>query len=55
MVNLVDGGQRSIENLKVEDRIWSLNFDGTTLIKDEVIMMADNGPNRESLSSIKYP
>ena len=45
-VNLVQGGQRSIENLVVGDRIWSLSPDGQTLIPDEIIMMMDNGPNQ---------
>lgn len=48
-VNLVRGGRRSIENLIVGDRIWSLNHQGTRLIEDQVIMMADNGPNRASM------
>jgi len=47
-VSLVDGGRRSIENLVVGDRIWSLNHRGTQLIEDEVIIMADNGPNKQS-------
>ena len=46
MVNLVEGGQRAIEELKVGDRIWSLTRDGTSLIKDEILLMADNGPNK---------
>jgi hypothetical protein len=48
MVNLVEGGQRAIEELKVGDQIWSLTRDGTSLIKDEVLLMADNGPNKTS-------
>jgi hypothetical protein len=38
-VQLVDGGQCSIENLKVGDRLWSLNPKSNALVKDEVIMM----------------
>lgn len=49
MVNLVDGGQRSIENLKVGDRIWTLSHNGATLFEDEVMLMADNGPNRTGI------
>jgi hypothetical protein len=52
MVNLVDGGQRSIEHLKVGDRIWSINDDGTTLFEDEILLMADNGPNKSGYSSL---
>ncbi len=48
MVNLVGGGQRSIENLKVGDRIWSISHDGNALIEDEILLMADNGPNTPS-------
>ncbi len=46
MVNLIDGGQRSIEELKVGDRIWSISPDGNYFIKDEIILMMDNGPNK---------
>lgn len=46
LVNLVDGGQRAIEHLKVGDRIWSLSPDGQSLIPDEVIMMMHNGPDQ---------
>jgi hypothetical protein len=45
MVNLVDGGQRSIKSLKVGDRIWSLSHDGNSLIEDEVVLMMYNGLN----------
>jgi len=48
-VNLVGGGQRRIRDLKVGDRIWSLNHRGTQLIEDEVFMMADNGPKKPSI------
>jgi hypothetical protein len=44
-VNLVDGGTRQIEELKVGDRIWSLVHHGNHLIQDEIILMMDNGPN----------
>ena len=46
MVNLVRGGQRAIEDLKVGDRIWTLNHRGTALFQDQVILMMDNGPNK---------
>lgn len=49
MVNLVEGGQRFIENLQVGDRIWSLSPDGQTLIPDEIIMMMHNGPKHPSI------
>ena len=46
MVNLVRGGQRAIEDLRVGDRIWTLNHRGTALFQDQVILMMDNGPNK---------
>jgi len=48
-VNLIDGGQRSIEELKVGDRIWSISDDGKSLIKDEIVLMMQNGPNATAL------
>ena len=45
MVNLVDGGQRAIENLRVGDRIWSISHGGNSLFEDEFILMMDSGPN----------
>ena len=53
-VNLVEGGQRAIENLKVGDRIWSTNHDGTALFEDQVMLMADNGPNKTSQFFLIY-
>ena len=50
MVNLVEGGRRSIENLQVGDRIWSINHDGSRLFEDEVFLMPDNAPNKISNS-----
>lgn len=47
-MNLVGGGQRSIENLKVGDRVWSISHDGTYLFEDEVIFMMDNNPGKAS-------
>ena len=47
-VNLVEGGQRAVEDLKVGDRIWSMNRDGTSIFEDEVMLMSDNGPNKTS-------
>jgi len=44
-VNLIDGGTRRIEELKVGDRIWSLIHHGNYLIQDEIILMMHNGPN----------
>jgi hypothetical protein len=44
-VNLVTGGTRRLEELKVGDRIWSLVHHGNHLIQDEIILMMDNGPN----------
>lgn len=38
MINLVSGGQRSISHLKVGDRVWSINHDGTSLFEDEVML-----------------
>ena len=49
-MNLIGGGQRSIENLKVGDRVWSLSANGSTIIEDEILLMMDNEPNRTSLS-----
>jgi hypothetical protein len=46
MVNLIDGGQRSIEQLKVGDQIWSISSDGNFIIKDEIILMMHNEPNQ---------
>jgi len=46
MVNLIDGGQRSIEQLKVGDRVWSVSSDGTKLIQDEIILMMHNEPHK---------
>ena len=57
-VNLVDGGQRAIEDLKIGDRIWTLNHRGTALFQDEVIFMMDNGPKKTGkfhLSSSTIP
>jgi hypothetical protein len=45
-VNLIDGGQRSIQNLKVGDRVWSLSPDGDSLIEDEILLMAQSEPNK---------
>jgi hypothetical protein len=44
-VNLIDGGTRRIEELKVGDRIWSLSHHANYLIQDEIILMMHNGPN----------
>jgi hypothetical protein len=43
-VNLVGGGQRSIEHLKVGDRVWSLSPDGHSFIEDEIILLMHNEP-----------
>ena len=51
MVNLVGGGQRSIENLRADDRIWSMSHDGNSLFENEVMLMSDNGPNRTGQSN----
>ncbi len=44
-VQLVNGEKRSIEYLKVGDRVWSLSSDGSALIEDEIVMMMQNEPN----------
>ena len=54
-VNLVDGGQRAIEDLKIGDRIWTLNHHGTALFQDEVIFMMDNGPNKTGNFHVPSP
>ncbi|CAF2080502.1 unnamed protein product [Rotaria magnacalcarata] len=43
-VNLVEGGQRTIKNLLVGDRIWTLSNDGKHLIDDEIILMLHAEP-----------
>ena len=45
-VNLIDGGQRSIEHLQVGDRVWSISSDGHSFIEDEIILSMHNGPNK---------
>jgi hypothetical protein len=44
-VQLVNGEKRSIEYLKVGDRVWSISPDGSALIEDEIVMMMQNEPN----------
>ncbi|CAF1540671.1 unnamed protein product, partial [Adineta steineri] len=44
-VELVHGEKRSIENLVIGDRVWSITPDGNSLIEDEIIMMMHNEPN----------
>lgn len=46
MVNLIDGGQRSIKELKVGDQIWSISSDGKNKISDEIVLMMHNEPNK---------
>ena len=53
-VSLVDGGQRQIKNLKVGDRVWSLDAAGTTLVQDEIIVIPHAGPSSSSLSRFSY-
>ncbi len=48
-MNLVDGGRRSIEQLKVGDRIWSMTDDINHLIPDEIILIMYNGENEPGL------
>jgi hypothetical protein len=48
-VNLIDGGRRSIEQLKVGDRIWSMTDDTSRLVPDEVILIMHNGSNQTGL------
>lgn len=43
-VNLVQGGQRQIRNLKVGDCVWSLSHDGHQLIEDEIMSIPHAGP-----------
>jgi hypothetical protein len=51
-VNLVDGGQRSIQELKVGDQIWSISLDGNDLIKDEIVLMMRNGSNQAGFTCL---
>ena len=48
-MNLIDGGQRTIEQLKVGDRIWSMTEDTSRLVPDEIILMMHNGLNQAGL------
>ncbi|CAF1278588.1 unnamed protein product [Adineta steineri] len=48
-VELVHGEKRSIENLIIGDRVWSITPDGNSLIEDEIIMMMHNEPNISAL------
>ena len=48
-VNLVNGGRRAIEQLKIGDRIWSMTDNTNELIQDEIIMMMHDGPNQPGL------
>jgi hypothetical protein len=49
-VNLIDGGRRSIEQLKVGDRIWSMTDDTSHLVPDEIILIMHNGSNQSGSS-----
>ena len=49
-VNLIDGGRRSIEELRVGDRIWSMTDDTSRLVSDEVILIMHNGSNQSGSS-----
>ncbi len=48
-VDLVNGGQRSIKELKVGDQIWSINKPKSEIIQDEIVLMMHNGPNKSGL------
>jgi hypothetical protein len=45
---LINGGERSIEELKVGDRVQSISSDGKSYIEDEIVMMMHNEPNTSS-------
>lgn len=44
-VRLVDGGHRSIANLKPGDQVWSLDEYGN-LIEDEIVLLAHVEPDK---------
>lgn len=49
-VHLVDGGKRRVEELKLGDRIWSIDPNNPDqLLEDEIMLMAHNEPNRTGL------
>lgn len=52
-VRFVDGGYRSIANLKPGDQVWSLNDYGK-LIEDEIVLMAHIEPNETGKYSKQY-
>jgi len=53
-VNLVEGGQRRISNLKAGDRVWTLDRDGKRLIEDEIMVIPHAGPDIQSLYSFTF-
>ncbi|CAF4263302.1 unnamed protein product, partial [Adineta steineri] len=46
-LHLVEGGRRHIKNLKVGDKIWSINDHSYELIEDEIVLMMHNEPNEK--------
>jgi len=46
---LVKGGKRRIEDLKVGDRVWSINPLTNELVQDEIILMMHNEPNKTAM------
>jgi len=48
-VDLVNGGQRYIKELKVGDQIWSIKKKKSEIIKDEIVLMMHNDPNKSGL------
>ncbi|CAF1562050.1 unnamed protein product [Adineta ricciae] len=48
-VRLINGNERSIESLKIGDRVWTISSDGKSLIEDEIILMMHNGRNVSTL------
>ncbi|CAF1134440.1 unnamed protein product [Adineta steineri] len=49
LVNLVEGGQRHIKNLKVGDKIWSINDHNFELVEDEIVLMMHNEPSQKAM------
>ncbi len=44
MINLIDGENRSIEQLKVGNEIWSITPDRNSFIKDEIHLIMHHKP-----------
>ena len=48
-VRLINGNERSIDSLRIGDRVWTISSDGKSLIEDEIILMMHNGRNVSTL------